>query len=130
MKHGLLSQLASAFGVHRSEPPFGMLLDDAPEPRAVPPRRKPAYTDELREAVWQKARPMIGWSPDEWRTDHLGNPICRSHYADSSSAFGWEIGHIVDRANGGSEEISNLRPQQCGVSRGRLPRKLFAADLG
>jgi hypothetical protein len=70
------------------------------------------FSAEAKAAVWEKAQPMIGWDPAQWRVDHRGNPIFHSHYGDPGSAFGWEIGHILDPAAGGADDLSNLRPQQ------------------
>lgn len=42
--------------------------------------------------------------------DAFGNIIRFSHYGDRTSAYGWEIDHIVPVAVGGSGDLTNLRP--------------------
>jgi hypothetical protein len=121
MKPGFLYQLISAFGSQKAVPrlaePFGAgaskeeverLLARLKRPREA---SCPIYTKEDRDAVWHKGQPIIGWDPEDWRVDHRGSALFREAYGDSSSAFGWEIGHIVAPAQGGLEVLSNWRPQ-------------------
>ena len=120
MKPSLLTQMARAIGLLRQAPapPFGAAWFDAgavasPEHDGRP-RRPRTYDEQQKAAVWQKAQPIIGWDPADWRVDHRGNPIFRHHYGDSGSAFGWEVGQVV--ANG-SADLRNLRPQLCQTPR-------------
>ncbi len=39
--------------------------------------------------------------------------VKRSNYGDKNSPYGWEIDHIVPKALGGGDELSNLRPRHC-----------------
>ena len=57
----------------------------------------PDLSEELKAAVWEKAQAIPGWDPD-----------CRPLYGDAVSGLGWEIGYIVDPADGGAEDLSNL----------------------
>ena len=117
MKPGFLFQLVSALRPDRAGAvrPFAPVNDDLlPPVKPVsfkPSRPRGVYSDIEKAAVWAKGQPIVGWDPDEWRVDHRGNPLFRMHYGDKISAFGWEVGLIVDLARGGSQEISNLRPQ-------------------
>jgi hypothetical protein len=43
--------------------------------------------------------------------------VYRSAYGDSNSPFGWELDHIVPKALGGSDDVSNLRPRHCSGNR-------------
>lgn len=66
-----------------------------------------------RRMVWEKGQPIGGYSPDIWRFDAFGNLIHWPHYGDRSSKYGWEIDHIVPKAAGGMDHLSNLRPLRC-----------------
>ena len=124
----ILEHLARLVGLQRQPvaPPFVNAFAD-PGPKhdtagpSLPFRRsqyaRGLYTEEQRAAVWAKAQPIVGWDPNDWRVDRHGNPLFRGHYGDSSSSFGWEIGHVVPREDGGGEELSNLRPQRCQADR-------------
>ena len=66
--------------------------------------------EALKQAVWAKAMPLPGIDPADMRRDALNTPIRFADYGDSGSAYGWEIDRIVPRAQGGSNNPSNLRP--------------------
>ena len=117
MRSSFLFQLVSALRHDRSGAarPFAPVNDDQlPPVKPVsfkPSRPRGVYSDVEKAAVWTKAQPIVGWDPDEWRVDHRGNPLFRMHYGDKVSAFGCEIGLIVERERGGGDEVNNLRPQ-------------------
>lgn len=72
----------------------------------------------LAERVWRKGhvfpdRTPSGdymWPPEVWRTDDFGNIIQHDEYGNRDSKLGWEIDHITPKSNGGTDDISNLRP--------------------
>lgn len=63
--------------------------------------------------IWTKGHIVPGLDPNEWRKDDFGNLIRYQDYGNRSSAYGWEIDHIVAAARGGHDGISNLRPLRC-----------------
>lgn len=73
---------------------------------------------EMVQLVWSKGIVDPAFNPDEVRKDAAGAWIRRDKYNDRSSAFGWEIDHIVPRSilqkkgfsNDGMNIIDNLRP--------------------
>lgn len=73
---------------------------------ALPP------VDEItkRLAIWQKAYAPVPSEAHIWRIDPYGSRVHYANYGDRDSPFGWEYGHLVDAALGGSDDISNLRP--------------------
>ena len=66
-----------------------------------------APTEELKAAVWEKAIAIPGWDPD-CRLDERGNHLFRPLYGCTVSGLGWEIAYVVDPAEGGAEDLSNL----------------------
>ena len=62
------------------------------------------------DAVWEKGRIIPGKDPAIWRRDDYDYPIRYGDHGDRDSAFGWEKDHIVPKAEGGSDELDNLRP--------------------
>ena len=63
-----------------------------------------------KKAVWLKGHPIAGRDRDKWRRDDFGNVIQYSQYGNRDSRFGWEFDHIRAVADGGTDDISNLRP--------------------
>ena len=70
----------------------------------------PPYTAEEIESIWRKARFMLHKHSKSHRKDAFGNSIHFDRYGDRDSPFGWEVGHIIPIAEGGTNSYSNLRP--------------------
>lgn len=66
--------------------------------------------EALKLAVWNKGKAIPGYAPNLWRHDVYGKVMKFSDYGNRDSQYGWEIDHIVPRARGGSDALSNLRP--------------------
>ncbi len=83
-----------------------------------------AFTDEIIEEVWKKAKTVQNNKPSEFRKDQCGAWIARNQYGNRSSMYGWEIDHITPVSNGGKDILSNLRPlhweNNLSKSNGRL----------
>jgi hypothetical protein len=70
----------------------------------------------LRLAVWAKApdHPTIPGA----KIDAYGYAMKFGEYGNAGSSFGWEIDHHpVPKALGGSDDLTNLRPLNCGQNR-------------
>lgn len=70
------------------------------------------FSEQIVNAVWNKAKIIPGQNPTEWRQDIAGAWIQRSKYGDRTSSFGWEIDHIRPVSRYGSDNLDNLRPLQ------------------
>lgn len=73
---------------------------------------KVSFSQYIIQKVWQKGRVVPGYDPNIWRKDEFGAWIGRNDYGDRNSRYGWEIDHIRPESQGGSDELSNLRPLQ------------------
>ena len=71
-----------------------------------------SFTDELIWNVWWKASAVTISEESLWRKDQCGAWIKRSEYGNRNSQYGWEIDHIIPEPQGGTEDITNLRPLQ------------------
>jgi hypothetical protein len=70
------------------------------------------YSENTIWGVWSKGEIFSGNDPIFWRRDACGAWIFRGNYERKDSEYGWVIDHIKPIAEGGTEDISNLRPMQ------------------
>ncbi len=68
-------------------------------------------TEQLIEAVWEKAKPVEGYNSDVWRKDFAGAWINRNAYG-TNGPYGWEIDHRMPQSKNGSDALQNLYPCQ------------------
>jgi 5-methylcytosine-specific restriction endonuclease McrA len=65
--------------------------------------------ESLIRLIWAKTvRPIVGYDSNYHGLDYLGNLIRYKDYGNDS-LFGWELDHILPKALGGQDVISNLR---------------------
>ncbi|MFH1851467.1 MAG: HNH endonuclease signature motif containing protein [Candidatus Neomarinimicrobiota bacterium] len=69
-----------------------------------------------KDKVWDKAKPIKGENPDNYRQDPYGNKIRYDSYGKDTT-MGWEIDHIKPSAIGGSDDIRNLQALKTSVNR-------------
>jgi hypothetical protein len=70
-----------------------------------------AYSEELIQQVWEKARAMPDQDPEDWRQDECGAWLKRQALDNEKSEHGWII---VNTSPGGPDVLENLRPLHCG----------------
>ena len=60
--------------------------------------------------VWVKGHEIDDFDSSLWRRDDFGVPMKYDDYGNRNSEHGWEIDHIITVDDGGSDDLSNLRP--------------------
>lgn len=67
------------------------------------------YSEDRLNQIWEKGHVVRGKDPDQYRRDDNGNLMYRASYG-KFSPMGWNVDHKVAQANGGSDNLRNLRP--------------------
>lgn len=65
-----------------------------------------AFSDDLIQAVWEKARQMPDRDMTVWRRDQCGAWLHREQYNNPDSEYGWKIENITP---GGPNILDNLQ---------------------
>lgn len=71
------------------------------------------YTQEELKQIWSKGNQASPMNNDNtWRKDIYGSLMKWEDYGNRSSLYGWEVDHIIPRAEGGPHIMSNWQPLQ------------------
>ena len=68
-----------------------------------------AFSEEVKNEVWNKAKILDSNNKAIWRVDACGKWIRYLDYGNRQSEYGWEIDHIRPLVKKGDDDISNLR---------------------
>ena len=73
--------------------------------------------EQLKLRVWAKGKIDQGYNGSFYRRDVFGSWMQYTAHGDTLSHFGWEIAYIKPIEEGGTDDLSNLRPLQWRNSR-------------
>ena len=72
-----------------------------------------AWSQQIIDAVWRKAKIIDGCNPDFLRQDPCDSWIEYTAYGDNTeNGVGWEIDHIKPVSENGTDDLDNLQPLQ------------------
>lgn len=77
-----------------------------------------SFDQQTIEAVWQKAQPVAGYNPNEYRKDSCNMWIQKGSYGMTTD-YGWEVDHLKPVSLGGSDVLGNLQPLHWRNNRGK-----------
>ena len=77
------------------------------------------HSEEDLRWIFERATPIPGRAPTEYRRDACGHVIRFSAYGDTDTVEGWEVDHIQPSSTGGIDTFTNLRPLQWKANRER-----------
>ena len=75
-----------------------------------------AFSREMINKVWEKAKKIPGKDRTKYRRDPYGNPLRYENYGKNCKT-GWDIDHIMPLSRGGSNNIRNLQALQVATNR-------------
>lgn len=79
--------------------------------------RGSGFASQAIHAVWQRGVVVAGYDAAAWRKDACGAWIKRTDFGLTTSAYGWEVDHVLPVALGGGDQLANLQPLQWANNR-------------
>ncbi|MCP9267279.1 HNH endonuclease [Xenorhabdus sp. XENO-1] len=84
-----------------------------------------SFSQQIINQVWNKAYFVDSTNEaNGYRKDQCGAWIQKNAYGNRNDKYGWEIDHITPKSNGGTDQLSNLRPLHWGNNAARQNGRL------